>query len=79
MSRIYAKIKEDEGKIGEAADILQEIQVETFGQMDKVEKTDFILEQIRLVLAKGDAIRAQILSNKISKKFLNDPDLQVGY
>ena len=55
LTRILAKIKEDEvshpklllwpwqGKIGEAADILQEIQVETFGQMDKTEKTDFIL------------------------------------
>jgi len=76
LTRILAKIREDEGKIGEAADILQEIQVETFGQMDRSEKTEFILEQMRLCLEKKDYIKASILSNKISKKFLNDKDFQ---
>jgi 26S proteasome regulatory subunit N5 len=51
--------------------------VETFGQMDRVEKTEFILEQIRLVLDKKDYIKAQILSNKISRKALKDPEFQV--
>lgn len=76
LTRILAKIKEDEGKIGEAADILQEIQVETFGQMDKLEKTEFILEQMRLCLDKKDYIKAQILSKKISRKAIGDKDLQ---
>jgi 26S proteasome regulatory subunit N5 len=76
LSRILAKIREDEGKIAEAAEILQEIQVETFGQMDKVEKTEFILEQIRLCLAKADFIKAGILSNKLSKKMLGDVEMQ---
>jgi len=76
LTKILAKVKEDEGKIAEAADILQEIQVETFGQMDKAEKTDFILEQMRLCLAKKDYIRTQILSNKISKKMLNEAEFQ---
>lgn len=76
LTRILAKIKEDENKIGEAADILQEIQVETFGQMDKYEKTDFILEQMRLCLEKKDFIKAQILSNKITRKALNANDFQ---
>ncbi|KAI9364761.1 PCI domain-containing protein [Pilaira anomala] len=38
ITRLLAKIREDEGKISEAADILQELQVETFGSMDKREK-----------------------------------------
>jgi len=76
LTKIYAKIKEEEGKVGEAADILQEIQVETFGQMDKYEKTDFILEQMRLCLDKKDFIKAQILSNKITRKTLNADDFQ---
>ena len=45
--------------------------------MDKTEKTDFILEQMRLCLAKKDYIRTQILSNKISKKLLNDKEFEV--
>ena len=39
LTRILAELKEKEGAIGEAADILQEIQVETFGQMEREEKT----------------------------------------
>jgi len=76
LTKILAKVRENEGKISEAADILQEIQVETFGQMDKREKTEFILEQMRLCLEKRDYVRTQILSNKISKKVLNEPELE---
>ncbi|KAL0083537.1 PCI domain-containing protein [Phycomyces blakesleeanus] len=54
VTRMLSKIREDEGKTTEAADILQELQVETFGSMDKREKVDFILEQMRLCLAKHD-------------------------
>jgi len=82
LTRILAKMKEDEGNIPEAADIMQELQVETFGQMDRSEKTDFILEQMRLCLTKKDYIRTQILGNKISKKLLNDKefeDLKIRY
>lgn len=75
LTKILASIKEKEGKIGEAADIMQEIQVETFGQMDKIEKAEFILEQLRLCLDKKDIIKSQILSNKLSKKALADKDL----
>ena len=40
--------------------------------MEKNEKVDFILEQIRLCLAKKDHIRAQIISKKISVKFFEN-------
>jgi len=76
LTEILAKMKEADGNIAEAANIMQEIQVETFGQMDRKEKTNFILEQVRLCLDKKDYVRAQILSNKISKKAINEPELQ---
>ncbi|KAI8816241.1 uncharacterized protein EV422DRAFT_299764 [Fimicolochytrium jonesii] len=76
VTRTLAEIKEKEGKIVEAADILQELQVETFGSMDKREKTDFILEQMRLVLAKKDYTRMQIISRKISPKYFKEPEVQ---
>jgi 26S proteasome regulatory subunit N5 len=41
-----AKIKEEQGKIDEAADLMQEVAVETFGSMAKTEKIAFILEQV---------------------------------
>ncbi|RIA84649.1 PCI domain-containing protein [Glomus cerebriforme] len=76
LTRMLSKIKEDEGKINEAADILQELQVETFGSMEKREKTDFILEQMRLTLAKKDYTRMQIISRKINTKFFADNEQQ---
>ncbi|KAJ3145529.1 26S proteasome non-ATPase regulatory subunit 12 [Geranomyces variabilis] len=82
LTRTLAEIKEKEGKTVEAADILQDLQVETFGSMDKREKTDFILEQMRLVLAKKDYTRVQIISKKISPKFFKDvayDDLKYRY
>ena|SRR6185369_6253088 len=77
LTRMLSRIREDEGKIAEAAEILQELQVETFGSMDKREKTDFILEQMRLTLAKRDYTRTQIISRKINTKFFSDPEQHV--
>ncbi|XP_031558598.1 26S proteasome non-ATPase regulatory subunit 12-like [Actinia tenebrosa] len=76
LSRMLAKIKEDDGDISEAANILQELQVETFGSMERKEKVEFILEQMRLCLAKKDFVRTQIISKKISPKFFENDQEQ---
>eukprot|EP00210_Caulerpa_lentillifera_P001847 g1776.t1 len=68
LTKRLARIKEEDGKIVEAADILQEVAVETYGAMAKSEKIAFILEQVRLCMDKGDYVRAQILTKKISPK-----------
>lgn len=46
--------------------------------MERREKVEFILEQMRLCLAKKDFIRTQIISKKISVKFFEDEKEQVG-
>nr|CUU98493.1 hypothetical transcript [Hymenolepis microstoma] len=82
LTRILAQIKESKGLIEEAADVLQEVKVETFGSMEKREKVEFILEQMRLCLAKKDYIRTQILSRKISSQFFKEEgteDLKLKY
>lgn len=68
LTRMMAKIKEEEGNVAEAAEILQEVAVETFGAMAKSEKIAYILEQVRLCLDRKDYIRAQILSRKVSPR-----------
>lgn len=86
---LLSHIKEEEDKIDEAAKIIQEIQVdssifspcslpkvETFGAMKMKEKTDYILEQMRLTLKNKDMIRTQIISRKINEKVLNADDFQ---
>ena len=45
--------------------------------MDKEEKVQFILEQMRLCLATKDFIRTQIISKKISTKFFASETDQV--
>ena len=46
--------------------------METYGALDKKEKTDFILEQVRLTLLKKDYVRALIQSRKINRKVGED-------
>jgi 26S proteasome regulatory subunit N5 len=72
---LLSKIREDEGKIDEAAKILQDVQVETFGTMKIKEKTEYILEQMRLCLKKKDFVRAQIISKKINPKVFEAEDM----
>ncbi|GAB6033295.1 proteasome regulatory particle subunit [Chamberlinius hualienensis] len=72
LTHKLALMKEAEGKYQDAALILQELQVETFGSMEKKEKVQLILEQMRLCLARKDFIRTQIISKKINTKFFDD-------
>eukprot|EP00056_Hartaetosiga_gracilis_P021079 m.22645 g.22645 ORF g.22645 m.22645 type:complete len:442 (+) comp8875_c0_seq1:82-1407(+) len=77
-----AHMKEEDGDVDEAAEVLQELQVETFGSMDRREKVEIILEQVRLCLARKDFIRAHIISKKISVKYFeveNTDDLKLKY
>lgn len=48
LTRALAKIKEEAGKIDEAASIMQEVAVETYGALSKHEKLFFIEEQAGL-------------------------------
>lgn len=78
LTHILAKIREDEGNVAEAAKIIQELQVETYGSMDKREKVELILEQMRLCLAIKDYIRTHIISKKINTKFFEEENTQVS-
>merc|ERR1719161_2837584 len=76
LVKMQSKLKEDEGDIEEAANLLQEVQVETFTAMDRTEKTEYIINQMRLVLLKKDFVRTQIISKKINPKLLEAEDFQ---
>lgn len=74
LTRLLSQIKEEEGDMSAAQTILTELQVETYGSMDKREKTEFILEQVRLTLARSDYQLAAILARKIGTKYFEDED-----
>lgn len=82
LTKKLASIRESQNNIDEAATILQELQVETYGSMEKREKIEFLLEQMRVCLLKGDYIRTQIISRKISIRAFDESsfhDLKLKY
>mmetsp|Transcript_76716 Transcript_76716/g.197600 ORF Transcript_76716/g.197600 Transcript_76716/m.197600 type:complete len:459 (-) Transcript_76716:220-1596(-) len=76
LTAMMAQIKEAEGNAEEAANLVQEVQVEAFGAMERREKAEYILNQMRLVLLKKDFVRTQIISRKINPKLLDADDFQ---
>ena len=68
LTRKLAEMHEAGGKPIEARKIMIETVVETLGGMGKREKTDFILEQVRLCLDTEEYVRAQIMARKINVK-----------
>ncbi|CAI5715125.1 unnamed protein product [Hyaloperonospora brassicae] len=72
LTQMLSRMKEAQGDVEAAATILQEVHVETYGAMTKLEKTEFILEQVRLTLAKKDYVRANILAKKILRRTLEE-------
>ena len=65
---MLALIYEGKGDISGACDMIQDVHVETYGSMSKKEKAEYILQQIRLNLVKGDYVRALIQSRKMNRK-----------
>lgn len=71
VTRVLSDIKKQQGDLKAAQEILCELQVETFGSMDRREKTEFILAQVALCIENADWAQAGILSRKISTKYLS--------
>lgn len=76
LTKILSDIKEADDDVVGAANIMEALQIETYGTMDKREKVEFILEQMRLCLAKHDLVRTQIISKKINTKFFVEAEHQ---
>ena len=74
LTRMVAEQEEKEGRVSEAADVMQEVAVETIGTMEQREKLDFLLEQIRLCLAKRDYVRTEIIAKKVDEKMLREAE-----
>jgi len=71
VTKILSDIKKQQGDLKAAAEILCELQVETFGSMERREKVEFILTQVALCIETGDWTQAGILARKISTKYLS--------
>ncbi|BFZ64593.1 proteasome regulatory particle subunit [Saitoella coloradoensis] len=82
LTLMKSKHSEANDDIEKAASVLLDLQVESFGSMPPREKLEFILEQVRLCLARGDYDLAAITARKISTKQLETSettDLRLRY
>ncbi|GAA5937397.1 hypothetical protein JCM10213_007222 [Rhodosporidiobolus nylandii] len=82
VTRTLAQIKEQAGDINAASELMQELQVETFGSMERREKVDFILEQMRLLKEQEDWEKMAIVAKRINLKWLSEKeheDLKLRY
>ena len=76
LTKIQSENYEAQGDLDKASSLLQEVQVETYGSMEKNEKLNFLLEQLRLLLLLKDYIRFQIISKKVNMKILDEAGMQ---
>eukprot|EP00639_Heterosigma_akashiwo_P004874 CAMPEP_0194575424 /NCGR_PEP_ID=MMETSP0292-20121207/10913_1 /TAXON_ID=39354 /ORGANISM="Heterosigma akashiwo, Strain CCMP2393" /LENGTH=439 /DNA_ID=CAMNT_0039427207 /DNA_START=77 /DNA_END=1396 /DNA_ORIENTATION=- len=76
LTRILADVYEADGDVQAACDCMGEVHVETYGAVGKKEKAEFILEQLRLTLAREDYVRAVINSRKLNRKILKEDGMQ---
>lgn len=79
---MIVKNQETQSNIEEAARILQDVQVETYGSMDHREKVEFILYQMKIMVKKADMIRLLIVSRKVTEKTFKGQgieDLRIQY
>lgn len=77
VTRMLATIREKEGEVNGASELLQDLQVETFGSMERREKVDFILEQMRLLKLQADWDKMGIVAKRINIKWLAEKEHEV--
>jgi 26S proteasome regulatory subunit N5 len=71
---ILALILEKKDDISGACDMIQDVHVETYGSISKLEKAEYILQQMRLNLLRKDYIRTMIQSRKMNRKTIESDD-----
>ena len=69
-TKMYCDLLIAQGKSKEAANVIQEVQIETYGSMEKLEKIEYILYQMQLMLLVKDYTRLLIISKKLDSKYM---------
>ena len=75
--RKMAEIHIKNNNMEDAAKLIQDVQIEAFGSLERDYKVDYILFQMETLILKGDYIRTLIVSNKIHKNHLNDETFEL--
>lgn len=73
---MLARMHEADGNIDLACQTIQDVHVETYGSISKLEKAEYILHQMRLNILNNDFTRTMIHSRKMNRKTLDESDFQ---
>eukprot|EP00754_Rhynchopus_humris_P002684 Rhum_TRINITY_DN11482_c0_g1::Rhum_TRINITY_DN11482_c0_g1_i1::g.44930::m.44930/K03035/PSMD12, RPN5; 26S proteasome regulatory subunit N5 len=73
LSVELSNIWESQGRLKDSAELMLDVQVETIGNMSRLEKLTILLLQVRLNLDIGDYIRAAIMARKTTSRALSKP------
>lgn len=72
LHMMLAHMREEDGDVNSACEEIQDVHVETYGSLSKLEKCAYINEQVRLNLKNNDYIRAKIHSRKMNRKTIDE-------
>lgn len=79
LTKRLVEQSEKENKLDHAWELLMDLQVETYGSMEMLEKVQFLLYQMKLSVQRKDFVRASIISKKISIKFFNNVEDEASF
>ncbi|TIC62088.1 T-complex protein 1 zeta subunit, partial [Wallemia mellicola] len=78
LTYILAQVLLARNETRKARDVLAELSVETFGSLDRRQKTEYLLQQAFLNAQIGDWMQMKIVTNKINTKFFQEDNTQVS-
>lgn len=73
VTKMLATLLFQSGQVREAMDFMLELPIETFGSMEKLEKVEIIIDQLKLAISNGELSKASIIIKKISTQTFQDP------
>ena len=82
LTKRLSEIQLRTSNVAVASKTLQSEQVESYGEMPKREKFEYLLEQMRLTTLESDFVRANIIANKVTRGMLEEPkdvDLKIKF
>jgi 26S proteasome regulatory subunit N5 len=73
VTKLLATLLFQAGQVKEAMEFMLELPIETFGSMEKLEKVEIIIDQLKLAISNGELSKASIIIKKISPQTFQDP------
>jgi 26S proteasome regulatory subunit N5 len=74
LTKMLAAIRESDRDVEGAVTLMEKLQLDCYGSMEKEEKVEFIIAQMRLLIQTTQLSKAQIISKRINPTFFKDAE-----